>query len=72
MHPASTDDLAPAGPARRSDAGAARLSDRDIAGLMLCGEMYGAPYDLLAAYLEVRPERLRAHRHHKLPPPATT
>jgi len=26
---------------------------------MLCGEMYGAPYDLLAAYLEVRPDRLR-------------
>jgi hypothetical protein len=26
---------------------------------MLCGEMYGAPYDLLAAYLSVRPDRLR-------------
>ena len=26
---------------------------------MLCGEMYGAPYDLLAAYLGVRPDRLR-------------
>jgi hypothetical protein len=26
---------------------------------MLCGEMYGAPYDLLAAYLDVRPDRLR-------------
>ena len=26
---------------------------------MLCGEMYGAPYDLLAAYLNVQPDRLR-------------
>jgi hypothetical protein len=26
---------------------------------MLCGEMYGAPYDLLAAALQVTPDRLR-------------
>jgi hypothetical protein len=35
-----------------------RVSDRDIAGLVLCGEMYGAPYDLLAVCLDVRPDRL--------------
>src|SRR5258708_3707711 len=33
---------------RRADAGTIRLSDRDITGLMLCGEHYGAPYDLPA------------------------
>jgi hypothetical protein len=47
-------------PARRADAGSIRLGDRDIAGLLLCGEMYGAPYDLLAAALGVQPARLRA------------
>jgi hypothetical protein len=45
--------------ARRADAGTVRLSDRDAAGLLLCGDMYGAPYDLLAAFLGVRPDRLR-------------
>ena len=50
---------APAG-ARRADAGTVRLSERDITGLVLCGEMYGAPYDLLAAALGVRDDRLRA------------
>jgi hypothetical protein len=44
---------------RRSDAGSVRLSARDIAGLLLCGEHYAAPYDLLAAALDVRPARLR-------------
>ncbi|HEY8045448.1 MAG TPA: hypothetical protein VIF35_14345 [Streptosporangiaceae bacterium] len=44
---------------RRSDAGSVRVSGRDIAGLMLFGEMYGAPYDLLADYLNVQPDRLR-------------
>jgi hypothetical protein len=28
---------------RRSDAGTVRLGDRDIAALLLAGEMYGAP-----------------------------
>ena len=46
-------------PARRSDAGTVRLGERDVAGLVLCGDMYGAPYDLLAAFLAVRPDRLR-------------
>jgi hypothetical protein len=44
---------------RRSDAGTVRVSGRDIDGLILCGEMYGAPYDLLAAGLNVPPDRLR-------------
>jgi hypothetical protein len=44
---------------RRADAGTVRVGDRDIAGLLLCGDMYGAPYDLLAAFLGVRPDRVR-------------
>ena len=44
---------------RRSDAGTVRVSGRDIDGLILCGEMYGAPYDLLADCLNVQPDRLR-------------
>jgi hypothetical protein len=35
--------------ARRAGAGAMRLSGRDVGGLLLCGDMYGAPYDLLAS-----------------------
>jgi hypothetical protein len=46
--------------ARRADAGAVRLSSRDVAGLVLCADMYGAPYDLLATHLHVRADRLRA------------
>ena len=34
--------------ARRADAGSVRLGERDVAGLLLCGDMYGAPYDLPA------------------------
>jgi hypothetical protein len=45
-------------PARRADAGLVRLSQRDIDGLLLCGEHYGAPLDLLAAALRVQPDRL--------------
>ena len=36
------------------------LSQRDIDGLLLAGEHYGAPLDLLAAALRVQPERLPA------------
>src|ERR1700690_2451025 len=50
----------PARPGRRADAGTVRFSQRDIDGLLLCGEHYGAPYDLLAAALRVSPERLPA------------
>jgi len=44
----------------RADAGKVRLSQRDIDGLLLCGEHYGAPLDLLAATLRVSEERLPA------------
>ena len=43
----------------RSDAGAVRLGQRDIDGLILCAEHFGAPYDLLAAALDAQPARLR-------------
>jgi hypothetical protein len=45
---------------RRADAGALQLSQRDIDGLLLCGEHGGAPFDLLAAALRVEPDRLSA------------
>ena len=44
----------------RSDAGQVRLTGRDIAGLVLAGEMHAAPYDLLAIALATRPDRVRA------------
>jgi hypothetical protein len=44
---------------RRSDAGVVRLGARDVAGLVLAGEHYGVPYDLLASALDVRADRLR-------------
>jgi hypothetical protein len=47
-------------PARRADAGTVRLSQRDIDGLLLVGEHYGAPADLLAAALRVQEARLPA------------
>ena len=47
-------------PTRRADAGTVRLSQRDIDGLLLCGEHYGAPADLLAAALRVEEARLPA------------
>jgi hypothetical protein len=37
-----------------------RLTGRDVDGLLLVGDMYGTPYDLLAAFLAVQPARLRA------------
>src|SRR6185312_14219116 len=45
-------------PARRVDAGTIRLSQRDIDGLLLVGEHFGAPYDLLARALQVDQDRL--------------
>ena len=44
---------------RRADAGTVKLTDRDITGLMLCADHFAAPYDLLAAALDVRGDRLR-------------
>jgi len=56
-----TGQLHPAGiTAPRSDAGVVRFGQRDIDGLVLCAEHYGAPYDLLAAALGAQPARLRA------------
>jgi len=46
--------------ARRADAGTIRLSQRDIDGLLLVGEHYGAPADLLAVALRVEEARLPA------------
>ena len=53
-------DTTAARPARRAGAGTVRLSQRDIDGLLLCGEHYGAPYDLLADAMRVPPDRLPA------------
>jgi hypothetical protein len=47
-------------PARRTDAGMVRLSQRDIDGLLLVGEHYGAPADLLAVALRTEEARLPA------------
>ena len=47
------------GAARRADYGAVHLGRRDIDGLILCAEHYGAPYDLLAGALGAQPARLR-------------
>ncbi len=44
---------------RRSDAGEVRIGRRDIDGLILCAEHYGAAYDLLAAALGAQAARLR-------------
>jgi hypothetical protein len=44
----------------RSDAGLVRLTGRDITGLVLAGEMYAAPYDLLGVALATRPDRVRS------------
>jgi hypothetical protein len=46
-------------PTRRATGGEVRLSQRDIDGLLLCGEHYGAPADLLAVALHVHPDRLQ-------------
>src|ERR1700677_843709 len=61
-HYTTTDTTPPAAarPARRADAGTVRLSQRDIDGLLLVGEHYGAPADLLAAALRVEEARLPA------------
>ena len=52
-------DTSPTAPPRRDDAGTFKITDRDITGLELCAEQYGAPYDLLAAALDVTVDRLR-------------
>ena len=52
--------VTPARPARRADAGSIRLSQRDIDGLLLAGEHYGVPLDLLAAALRTGQDRMAA------------
>ena len=47
-------------PTRRASADVIQLTQRDIDGLLLCAEHYGAPYDLLATALRVPPGRLPA------------
>jgi hypothetical protein len=61
-HDTIADTTAPAAarPARRADAGRVRLSQRDIDGLLMVGEHYGAPADLLAAALRTQEARLPA------------
>ena len=59
-HETTTTPAPGARPARRADAGTVRLSQRDIDGLLLVGEHYGAPLDLLAAALRVEEARLPA------------
>ncbi|MGH3222518.1 MAG: hypothetical protein ACRDPY_28125 [Streptosporangiaceae bacterium] len=59
-HDTTTAALATARTRRRADAGTVRLSQRDIDGLLLIGEHYGAPADLLAAALRVEEARLPA------------
>ena len=59
-HDTTTAPAPAARPARRADAGTVRLSQRDIDGLLLAGEHYGAPLDLLAAALRVEGTRLPA------------
>jgi hypothetical protein len=49
-----------AGSRRRAGANVVRLSQRDIDGLLLTGEHYGAQLDLLAAALGVQPDRIAA------------
>ncbi|HET9968053.1 MAG TPA: hypothetical protein VFQ68_07425, partial [Streptosporangiaceae bacterium] len=52
-------EAAPATGPGRSDAGTVRRGQRDIDGLILCAEHFGAPYNLLAAALDAQPARLR-------------
>ena len=58
--PGTITPVAAARPARRAGTGIVRLSQRDIDGLLLCGEHYGAPYDLLAVALQVTADRVPA------------
>jgi len=48
---------------RRVDAGSVRLTERDIRGLVWCGEMYGVRTDLFAKLLGVSGDVVRQWRH---------
>lgn len=45
---------------KRADYGRIILTSRDILGLIVVAEHYGAPYDLLAGYLGISEQRVRA------------
>jgi hypothetical protein len=45
---------------KRADYGRIILTSRDILGLLVVAEHFGAPYDLLAGYLGVSEQRVRA------------
>jgi len=49
--------------ARRSDAGKIQITQRDIDGLVLCAEHYGAPYDLLGPALNTSRPAVKALVH---------
>lgn len=55
---AETTSTTTASKSRRHDTGTVRLSQRDIDGLLLCGEHYAFPSDLLAQALGVNQDRL--------------
>jgi hypothetical protein len=58
MHPA---EAAPAlTTPKRADYGRIILTSRDILGLLVVAEHYGVPYDLLAGYLGISEQRVRA------------
>jgi hypothetical protein len=52
------DTVTAAKPPRRGDIREVRLSQRDIDGLLLCGEHSGVPFDLLADALRVSEDYL--------------
>src|SRR5216683_1779410 len=54
-----THGRAGAGGGARADAGGVRLTGRDIAGLVWCGEMYGIRADLLGSLLDASPDVVR-------------
>jgi hypothetical protein len=58
-------------PGRRADAGVVRLTERDVAGPLLAGDMYGAPYDLLASFLGVAPASPKPTPAPETPPCST-
>jgi hypothetical protein len=58
-------------PGRRADAGVVRLTERDVAGPLLAGDTYGAPYDLLASFLGVAPASPKPTPAPETPPCST-
>ena len=65
---AETTSTTRAAKSRRHDTGTVRLSQRDIDGLLLCGEHYAVPSDLLAQALGVNLDRLQTITSRSWPP----